>query len=89
MNDCPFDYTLNKRLKEIKRRTGAGLLDRQKIEKEFRGESFEKLYQMIVTDPYSSEDLVFTHGDFSVPNVVIHHTIISGFIDIADIGIGI
>lgn len=87
IKDCPFDYRLNQRLKNIIQRQNAGLIDRQKVEEEFDGHSFDELYQSLVTSTFLSEDLVFTHGDFSVPNVVINNTGISGFIDLADAGV--
>jgi aminoglycoside phosphotransferase len=86
INDCPFDYTLNKRLKEIIQKTEAGMINRKRLEEEFN-DSFENLYQTLITTTFSSEYLVFTHGDYSVPNVVIHNRSISGFIDLADSGV--
>lgn len=87
VEDCPFDYTLNRRIKVVVERNNAGLIDKQKVEKKFNGHRFEDLYQTLVTNRYHSEDLVFTHGDFCVPNVVMNSTGVSGFIDVADAGI--
>jgi len=86
INDCPFDYTLPKRLIEIKQKTESGEIDKKKLEEEL-GDRFDNLYQRLMANPFSSEDLVFTHGDYSVPNIIIRGTDISGFIDLADAGV--
>ncbi|MCQ6563758.1 APH(3') family aminoglycoside O-phosphotransferase [Paenibacillus mendelii] len=87
INDCPFDYTLSKRLDEIKHKIEAGSIDKKKLEEEF-GDRFDNLYQWLIQSPYSSsEELVFTHGDYSVPNIIIRGKDISGLIDLADAGV--
>ncbi|UVI29366.1 APH(3') family aminoglycoside O-phosphotransferase [Paenibacillus spongiae] len=86
INDCPFDCRLHARLNEIVRKVEAGAINKESIEEEFE-DRFDHLYQRLISHPYSTEDLVFTHGDYSVPNVIIRGTDISGFIDLADAGV--
>lgn len=87
IEECPFDFKLNRRLIGINKRYDAGLIDRRKVEEEFVGRNFEELYQALATNTFHSEDLVFTHGDFSVTNVIINDISLGGFIDLADAGV--
>jgi len=56
--------------------------------KQFPGEKVEDLYLHLVTKRVSLvEELGFTHGDYSLPNVLIHNGKINGFIDVGNSGI--
>ncbi|CAG7633835.1 APH(3') family aminoglycoside O-phosphotransferase [Paenibacillus allorhizosphaerae] len=86
VQDCPFDCTLAKRLERIKQKVDRGTINKEKLEKEF-SDNFDHLYQALMTNTPSCEELVFTHGDYSAPNVMIHQNAVSGFVDLADAGI--
>lgn len=84
---CPFDYSANNRLLLIERRLSEGLVDRNTVEERF-GDTLERLYGRLQSDMAGLQETpVFSHGDYSVPNIVIDNGEINGFIDIADAGI--
>ncbi|TNJ63522.1 aminoglycoside 3'-phosphotransferase [Paenibacillus hemerocallicola] len=84
---CPFDYSVNNRLRLIESRLSEGLVDRGAVEERF-GDTLERLHERLQSDMTGLQETpVFCHGDYSVPNIVIDNNEISGFIDIADAGV--
>lgn len=78
---CPFDDTLEVKIERARRRIELGLVDETDFDDERLGRTAEDLFrELIVTKP-ASEDLVFTHGDCCLPNVVFKDWQIGGFID--------
>ncbi len=77
MSDCPFDRRLGPRLATIRERVKQGLVS----EKDYRA--------LLALRPSGEEDLVFTHGDFCMPNIMIdqQRMQISGFIDLGMAGV--
>jgi len=82
IDDCPFnrcvDVTINN---EAYRRMEQGLADVEDFDSQRMGKSLSELYQQLLSTRPSSEDLVFTHGDYCLPNIIINDNTISGFID--------
>jgi aminoglycoside phosphotransferase len=81
--DCPFDQRLDRKLAEARRRIDAGLIDVEDFDRECRGADPEDLYQRLLAERPATEDLVFTHGDYCLPNIFIDpqdHRL-TGFID--------
>ncbi|MBD2868163.1 APH(3') family aminoglycoside O-phosphotransferase [Paenibacillus arenilitoris] len=85
--DCPFDRTLAVVLAEAGRRTGLGLVDEDDFDTVRQGRRAEDLYRELLAGKPASEDPVFTHGDYCLPNVVIREGRIGGFIDLGRAGI--
>lgn len=83
IEDCPFDKSLKQLMKIIKMKYQRGLLNSSLKQSNVHG-LIEEL------DDYFSdkqEDLVFTHGDYSMPNVIIHNKRIEGYLDIGNCGV--
>ena len=85
--NCPFDQKLDAKIKESKRRVENGLVDEDDFELTFRGKTAQELLQKAVEMRPGNEDLVFTHGDYCLPNIIIDGDEVSGFIDLGRAGI--
>ncbi|MCX6046613.1 MAG: aminoglycoside 3'-phosphotransferase [Chloroflexi bacterium] len=72
--DCPFDETLNIKMARARQRAASGLLP------------LELLAELEATRP-QTEDLVLTHGDYCLPNILLHNGQLSGFIDLGRAGV--
>ncbi len=87
IENCPFDRTLDVDLKIAEFNVKNGLVDDGDFDDSRQGISAEVLYDELVRKRPESEDLVFTHGDYCLPNIVILGTYISGFVDLHRAGI--
>jgi aminoglycoside phosphotransferase len=77
ITNCPFDMRLRSKFKEVTDRLQANTsADSEKI-----------LHELITTAP--DEDLVFTHGDYCLPNILIDEETckMTGFVDLGRAGI--
>ena len=85
---CPFDVRLDAQIAAAARRLREILIDENDFDPARRGRTAEDLYDELLATRPATEDLVFTHGDYCVPNVIVHDGAISGFVDwsAADIG---
>lgn len=88
IEQCPFDERLPVKLAEAGYRLRNRLVEEDDFDAERQGISADGLYmELIATQPCDEEDLVFTHGDYCMPNIVIKDEEISGFIDWGRAGI--
>jgi aminoglycoside phosphotransferase len=78
--NCPFDATLPVKLGKAKQRIQAGLVDTSDFEPDHADKTAEELYSLLEKSR-PEEELVFTHGDFSLANIMAFHNQISGFVD--------
>lgn len=60
----------------------ASLVDEDDFQPEYKGMKTEDLLEMVIQKRPSSEDPVFTHGNYFLPNVIINKGKLSGFIDL-------
>ncbi len=81
---CPFDQRLDRRLAQAESRVRNGLVDEARLSLRGTNIGASDLYAHLLQTRPSSEDVVFTHGDFSLPNIIIdsEHAQIAGFIDL-------
>lgn len=88
--DCPFKYGLEQKLRMAAYNVERGLVDMDDAQPETVGEngfeSPQKLLDWLIRNK-PEEDIVFSHGDFCLPNVFIRDGKISGFIDLGGAGI--
>ena len=89
---CPFDRSRRVRVAEAEVRVRAGLVREDDFDDSRQGRTASDLYAQLVANPPASEDCVFTHGDYCLPNVIlIEHAAggfkVSGFVDCANAGI--
>ncbi len=87
INDCPFDRTLKFELENSKCRMLQGLVNERNFDRLRQGRTVESLYDELLLKSPKSEDLVFTHGDYCLPNILINEGKLEGFIDWEKAGI--
>jgi aminoglycoside phosphotransferase len=81
VTDCPFDETLEAKIERARRRMELELVDENDFADERRGRTAEDLFRELIATKPASEDLVFTHGDYCLPNILFKDWQISGFVD--------
>jgi aminoglycoside phosphotransferase len=84
--DCPFDRCLDKTLLEAQQHWRNGLVDETDFDPSRLGTDVALLYQHL-HDQRPIEHLVFTHGDYCLPNIMLENNQISGFIDLGRAGL--
>lgn len=90
ISDCPCDNSLSVKLAMARYNVENGLVDLDNVEPETFGEggfasSAELLRWLESNRP--EEDLVFSHGDFCLPNLFADGDKVTGFIDLGKMGI--
>ena len=80
IKNCPFDQRLSVKLMEAEHRMVNGLIDEDNFDNIRQGMKAQDLYEELLAKKPSNEDLVFTHGDYSLANIIINDGDI-GFID--------
>lgn len=85
--ECPFDARLERRLNEGRARIDAGLVNEADFGREQQGWSAEDVWKAIQAQLPLEPDLVVTHGDFSLDNVLIKDGGITGCIDVGGAGL--
>lgn len=81
IGDCPFDQRLSSKIEVARDRMLRELVDESDFDDERRGKTAEELFELLIMTRPATEDVVFTHGDYCFPNIIIEHGRISGFID--------
>lgn len=81
ITDCTFDQRLHIKIKEAEYRVAEGLVDEEDFDDIRHGRKAVDLFQELIATKLVYEDLVFTHGDYCLPNIIINDGDISGFID--------
>ncbi len=79
--DCPFTRRLDVVLSEARQRVAQGLVDAADLQPENQGRTAEDLLAQLLALRPDREDLVFTHGDYCLPNIILQGGEVSGFID--------
>ncbi len=85
--ECPFDAHLERRLVEGRARIDAGLVNEADFDREQLGWSAEDVWKAIQTQLPLEPDLVVTHGDFSLDNVLLEDGGVTGCIDVGSAGL--
>ena len=81
IHDCPFDMTLDRELQMVRYNVENGLVDEARFDSTRLGRSAAELFAELRSRRPAGEDLVFAHGDYSLPNVMIDGDEVSGFVD--------
>lgn len=85
--ECPFDSGHVGRLAHARRRIDAGLVDEDDFDEEREGWTAEQVWQALHDAEPFAPDLVVTHGDFSLDNVMIAGGRVVGCIDVGRLGV--
>lgn len=87
IENCPFNERLTRKIENARERMLKGLVDEEDFDDQRRGRTAEDLFgELIATQP-TDEDLVFTHGDYCAPNIILDNEKLSGFVDWANAGV--
>ena len=90
ITDCPCDASLDRHLDAAEYNVKNGLVDLENVEPETFGENGfhdpEELLAWLKTNR-PEEDLVFSHGDYCLPNIFADEQGISGYIDLGRAGV--
>ena len=80
---CPFDRRLDRALAQARERCAAGLVDESDFDEQRLGRRADDLLAELEATRPASEDLVFTHGDYCLPNVFfdLYGRRLTGFVD--------
>ncbi|MGI6039757.1 MAG: APH(3') family aminoglycoside O-phosphotransferase [Eubacteriales bacterium] len=90
INSCPCNWNLERKLQKAKYAVANNLVDIEDAEPDTFGENgFENpnhLLEWLLSNK-PEEELVFSHGDFCLPNILIENGEVSGYIDLGRTGI--
>lgn len=87
LEDCPFDARLNYKVESARKRLKNGLVDESDFDEIRQGRTCEDLFQELLETKPEKEDLIFTHGDYCLPNVILENGKLSGFVDWGSAGV--
>jgi aminoglycoside phosphotransferase len=88
IDDCPFDMSLNKTIEMAEFNVRHKLVDENDIDfARWGGGTTEELFSKLLLLKPCEEDLVFTHGDYCLPNIMMDKNRVTGFIDLSRAGI--
>ncbi len=89
VESCPFDARLDVKVSQAEQRVRSGAVDPNEFDAERQGRTPESAFEELLMTLPADEDLVFTHGDYCTPNVLIDPMSMSvtGFIDWGRAGI--
>ncbi len=71
LESCPFDLRLDVKIAQAAQRLKSGAVDVENFDPERQGRSAQSAFRELLATRPSAEDLVFTHGDYCTPNVLI------------------
>ncbi|MCC3376029.1 APH(3') family aminoglycoside O-phosphotransferase [Cohnella sp. REN36] len=86
IRDCPLDQRLEIKLQAAGRRVRGGLAD-EALQAEGAERTAEDIYAQLLREQPAGEDLVFAHGDYCLPNIVLADGRLSGMIDLGRAGV--
>lgn len=86
---CPFDARLDVQIAAARAHMAQGAVDESDFDAHRRGRTADSLFAELLATRPDAEDLVFTHGDYCLPNILIGaaRDDISGFIDLGRAGV--
>ncbi|WP_425146003.1 APH(3') family aminoglycoside O-phosphotransferase [Deinococcus sp.] len=87
LRDCPFNASLGVRLREAREQVEAGRVDEADFDAERAGWTAAQVWNELLRTRPAGEDLVLTHGDACLPNLLLDGEYIAGFVDVGRLGI--
>lgn len=87
ISNCSLQKPLNYLLHTAELRLKEGLVKNKEFDKRWSNRDPENLLNQIKNVKIHQIELVFTHGDYCLPNIIIDNGELSGFIDLAYAGV--
>lgn len=84
---CPFDARLDTMMAKARANALAGRVDETDFDAARLGRSALDLLRELEATRPASEDLVVTHGDYCLPNVILRNGAVAGFVDVGRAGV--
>jgi aminoglycoside phosphotransferase len=81
LTGCPCDRRLKVTIRQARDRVRTGQVDLQDLDPVRAGRSAESLLQELEETLPASEDLVVTHGDYCLPNILMRDDDVTGLVD--------
>lgn len=85
--ECPFDCTIDVQIDLARRNMERGFVKEEHFELHRQGRSVRELFADLLVNLPDREDLVVTHGDYCLPNVLLSGDNLSGFVDVGRMGV--
>jgi len=85
---CPFRHAADDLINRASALLAAGQVDEGNLDPTNLGRPLSDIFAEMLAGRPASEDRVLTHGDFCLPNVIVLHERLSGFIDLGSAGVG-
>ena len=86
VRDCPFNASLAVTLRQARERLEAGLVDESNFDDDRGLTAVQVMKELLNTRP-AHEDVVVTHGDPCLPNMLLDGEYLSGFVDVGRLGL--
>lgn len=87
ISDCPFNEQVAQKLRNAEQNVIRDLVLEDDFDPERQGMTRRQVFEFLQKDPPPESELVFNHGDYCLPNIIIQNDQISGFIDLGRAGI--
>lgn len=87
VEECPFNSSHPLRLAQARRRIEAGDVDESDFDDEHEGWTAEQVWAKVMAMLPIETDAVVTHGDYSLDNILLEHSKVTGLIDVGRAGV--
>lgn len=81
VDECPFNMVLDREIERARYNVVNGLVDEADFDDIRLGRTAVEVFDDLLHNRPTEEDLVFTHGDYCLPNVIVDGEEVSGFVD--------
>ncbi|EYB69028.1 aminoglycoside phosphotransferase [Deinococcus phoenicis] len=85
--ECPFNMSLPVTLRLAREQVQAGQVDETNFDAERQGRSAADVFNELIRTRPAREDIVVTHGDPCLPNVILNGEYVEGFVDLGRAGL--
>ena len=86
LENCPFNATLEEKIEIARDRILKGKVEEEDFDEERLGRRAADVFGEMLAAVPEDRDLVFAHGDYCLPNVILKRGRLSGFVDLAEAG---